>query len=289
MPGSYLPIAIRDIQAIQGVVGDGRLQAPSLCPPKGSKLRGVTISRLRCCFSPWKGPTAISVPAGYKPACAGDDTVVARKITCEPAPESDQDDVWTIARGVAEGLRTAPLLSTQPAPWVAPNYRGKRDPHTAAVVLSTFAATDVRVIWAQNALASYLTTTNYTVNTAQISSASPVQVLSFQATDDWTGDTFEVASPDMEVLYLLQWMVAINGIPATGYFSLVEGVAPINVQARRTDTISILASASGTDSFAVGLIPILNGWTRPSLMQTDGTYSKILRASPSWPGGGRRA
>src|SRR5574337_1632137 len=134
MANTLFPISFREVQSIQGVVGSGELQPASLCPPKGVRLKGVSTTRLQgCCYAPWGGPSGISVPSGFKTSCAGDVVVVTRKIECLPKVSVDEAQVETVARGVAEGMRVAPMLSVQPAPWIAPNYRGRRDPHTAAV------------------------------------------------------------------------------------------------------------------------------------------------------------
>lgn len=267
-----VPIDLRQVQAIQGA------QGPKLKPvEKWRRMVPVRAgSKIRTRF----GPTSARVSRVVTIDECGSYPVVHAPCVLPAKPDVDQAE--TIAAAVAEGLRRAPLLATTPAPWVAPDFRSQRFPQTTVVVLNTFGNTDVRTVQAQRALASYIGTTNFTVATANLTAGTPGSVLSFRAPDAYHADELVVACQDLQLLYLTRWTVTVNGRIVSGPFALIGGRAPLNLNARRDDAISVNAILATGDAFAVGAEILLNGWIFPALKTTDGTYDRQLRSSPGW-------
>ncbi len=205
-------------------------------------------------------------------------------VTCPKTqpPEVDRDSAETVASGVAEGLRRAPLINVDVAPWIDPGFRGTQYPRTARVVLSTFGATNTRTVQLQRAMAGYIGTTNAVIATAVPVATGPVSVISFQCPDNYKGEEIVVSCQDHQILYLAQWTVSKNGRIELGPFYLYGGRARMNVQAKRDDTIAVNIIMPTGDSFAVPCEVTVNGYIYPSINSTDGTYNKVLRVSPQW-------
>lgn len=272
MAQRQVPVDLRQVQAIEGARG-----------PRGKLTkvwhRMVPVragSRLRARF----GPTSVRVSRAVTETECGRSPVVHSPCAAPPLPDLERAE--TIASGVSEGLRRAPLLATTPAPWIAPDFRSKRYPQTTVVALNTFGNTDVRTVQVQKALAGYLGTTNFTVATANLTAGTPSSVLAFRAPDAYRADELVIACQDLQILYLTRWTVTVNGNIVAGPFALVGGRAPLNLQARRDDAISVNAILATGDAFAVGAEILLNGWIFPALKTTDGTYDRQLRSSPGW-------
>lgn len=274
------PINLKQVQAIQLDAAPGGI-AP--LPRRWKTLRRV---RAGTDNSRHYGPTARKIgPVGAEPTSCGPlaEVVARHPDFCEVRrPKTNRESVEAVAAGVAEGLRRAPLLSTSPAPWTAPNFRGTRFPQTAVIALSTFATTNVRTAQVQAAMAGYLGTTNYPVTAILATAGSPVEVISFRCPDSYVSDGFVVACQDHEFLYQAKWTATVNGKLVAGPFALVGGKAPLNVQAKRDETVAINCIPATGDSFSLGLEVLVNGWTYPSLASTDGTYDRVLRKSPNW-------
>lgn len=270
---SPAPIDFQQIQAIQGAGAD---VAPS-CVPRGRYRPFHPGASRRWRF----GPTTASVGSAYQ-TCAPQVLVVSPGI-CQPTPPTDDASVETIAQGVSKGLQGAPLLIARPAPWNEPDYRGVEVPQTASVVLSTLAATSGQVLEVQAALAGYLGTASYPVAAVVATPGAPAAVLTFRPQDSYRAYEFSVSCQDAEALYLVQWIVTVNGYIHSGPFSLVDGRARLAVKCKRGDTVAVLALLASGDAFTVGLIVKLSGWQYPTLTSVDGTYTKVLRQSPSWP------
>lgn len=277
-----IPVSLDQVQAIQGASGGPIAVAECPVPTgKGTRLRPVRLWYSGNCGF---GPTTRSVKRGFVPECQGEQNVVALTAECPPpSAPSDEDEVNAISRGVQRGLKHAPLVVVEPAPWVEPSYRGVRYPISEVVCLSTFGSTDPRSISVQNALASYLTTTNYPITYVTVVAGQASVIFYWQAYDSWTGDELVVECQDQEILYLTQWTVSVNGSLKCGPFSLIGGRFPVNLQVRKNETVAVSAILAPNDAFAVGIGILLNGWLHPSSSQTDGTYNKVLRASPGWP------
>jgi hypothetical protein len=265
-------ITLDQVQAIQGISGPRSV----VTAPDWRRFRRVRAgTNIGVAF----GPTSARSTA-TRGLCGP----VAEVITCpsKPPVKTCREDVENTAAGVSEGLRRAPLISVVNVPWQAPGFRDQRFPQTGRVVLSTFGASNTRTVQLQVALASYLGTTNAPIATAAPVANTPVSVFSFQVTDAYRGDEVVVSCQDHQVLYLSKWSVSVNGKVASSPFFLIGGRAPLNVQARRGDTISINIIVATGDSFVVPVEVLVNGWIYPTVNQTDGVYSKVLRNSPSW-------
>ncbi len=273
------PISLRQVQAIQGARAGG---TPQVRPAPWRKLRRVHAGTAIAVAFGATG-SVIGSAKGVPTSCGPVVEVVAEQINrCPPLTPFDPNSIETIAAGVSEGLRRAPLVSTSNAPWVEPDFRGVRYPQTNVLCLSTFTAGDVRAVQVRRAMAGYLGLTAYPVPEVVATAGTPATVLSFRAPDSYVGDSFEVCCQDHEILYLAKWTATINGKVQAGPFALVEGKAKLNLQAKRDETLAINVILASGDSFAVGLEVILNGWTFPSLKSTDGTYNRTLRQSPNW-------
>ena len=267
-------ITLNQVQAIQGASAPRRL-GPA--PPDWRKFRRVRAGTL---IGIRYGPTSTRTGMPTRGLCGP--TVIVVACPPRPKPVVDRDAAETTAAGVAEGLRRAPLISNEPVPWIEPGFRSQRYPRTARVVLSTFGAANTRTVQLQRAMAGYIGTTNAVIATAVPAALTPVAVISFQCPDSYRGDRVVVACQDHQILYLSQWTVTINGRNASGPFFLIGGEAPINVNARRDDTVALNIIVPTGDSFAVPVEALVEGWIYPSVNQTDGTYSKVLRRSPDW-------
>lgn len=269
---------LNQVQSIQG-----RILAPrpgSVPKNKGRKLCPVKPG-LRTVVA--YGPTTAGVGSCWKPQCGEPKQVVLVNPTeCVPPPKADIQAVQTIAVGVSEGLRRAPLLVSDVAPWNEPGFRGVRFPRSATVVLSTFGTSSVVTTQVRRAMAGYLLITGVTVTAIAITAGSPNVVLAFQAPDAYHGEELVIACQDQEILFNSQWTVTVNGLIQAGPFSVVGGRAPLNLQTKRGDTVAVNVIPVSTDVFAVGMVVLVNGWTYPATGQSDGTYSRILRESPTW-------
>lgn len=268
------PISLDQIQEITDATRGPRTP----CLP-GPRRRLIPVQIGYCVQPPCFGPSAAAVPSGWRSCEPAKSVVEARP--CEPPPEVDQESVETVAQGVAQGLRSAPSIVVRPAPWVEPDYRGVRFPQTATVVLTTLAAASVQVTAVAAALRGPFS--GATVGTAVATAGSPVAVLTFQATDSYRADELVVACQDQEVLYGVQWTVTVNGDLRAGPFSVIGGRAPLALNARRGDSVAVNAILPSGATLCVGVLVLVNGWQYPALNQVDGTYTKSLRTSPSWP------
>lgn len=266
-------ITLDQVQAIQAATGPRRL-GPA--PIDWKRLKRVRIGTNN---SVAYGPTSVS-STETRGLCGPVDLVVS--CPALPPPHLDRDEAETTAAGVAEGLRRAPIIVTDEAPWNEPGFRGQMFPQTARVVLSTFGASNTRTVQLQRAMAGYIGTTNAVIATAVPVAGTPVAVISFQVTDTYKGCEVVVECQDHQILYLSRWTVTKNGRNEVNPFFLYGGRARCNIQAKRGDTIALNIIAATGDSFAVPCEVTVNGWTYPTINQTDGTYNRVLRSSPNW-------
>lgn len=270
-------ITLNQTQAIQGA--QNRLpRTPGIDWRKLRKVHAGTRIRVRY------GPTTVRT-TDTSGICGVATSLVA--CTTAPAPQVDADSAATTAAGVAEGLRRAPQIITQNAPWSSPGFRARRTPQTGTVIITGFATTDTRVTQLKNSLYGgtagntfypFITVVSYgSLNT-------PSVVLSFTVTDGaYTADEVVVASQDSLITWNEQWFVTKNGRVETGPFQLIGGRAPINVVAQRDDVISLQVVISGSELMVVPVQVTINGWSYPTPKKTDGTYDRVLRNSPLWP------